>query len=132
MPANEATTPPPPPALHELEAEVMEEVWRRGSATVREVSEALNRVSKQRAYTTIMTIMVRLDRKELLTRERHGKTDVYSPVMSRDDYRARRAGAEVEAVIQEFGDLALAHFAERMEQLGPDELEELRRLARGG
>ncbi len=44
----------------------MEEMWNRGSATVREVLDALNRGPKQRAYTTIMTIMARLDRKGLL------------------------------------------------------------------
>ena len=31
-----------PPPLHELEADVMEEVWERGEASVREVMEALN------------------------------------------------------------------------------------------
>ena len=32
-----------PPVLHELEAEVMDEVWRQETATVRSVMEALNR-----------------------------------------------------------------------------------------
>jgi hypothetical protein len=63
----------PPPPLHELESEVMEEMWRRETATVREVLEVLNRGRKKRAYTTVMTIMRRLDRKGLLTRERSGR-----------------------------------------------------------
>ncbi len=37
----------------------MEQVWQRGEATVREVLEALNAGRKQRAYTTVMTIMAR-------------------------------------------------------------------------
>ena len=45
----------PPPPLHELEALVMDEVWRQGQATVREVLTALNRDTKERAYTTVMT-----------------------------------------------------------------------------
>lgn len=32
-----------PPVLHELEAEIMEEVWLQETATVRSVMEALNR-----------------------------------------------------------------------------------------
>ena len=119
----------PPPPLHELEAEVMEQVWERDRATVREVLDALNHGPKQRAYTTIMTIMARLDRKGMLTRERRGKTDVYSAVMTRDAYRDARAQAEVKAVVDEFGDLALAHFAERMAGLDPKRLRALRRLA---
>jgi predicted transcriptional regulator len=64
----------PPPALHELEAEIMEEVWRQGETTVKRVMEALNRKAKQpRAYTTYMTVMQRLDDKGLLDRTRSGR-----------------------------------------------------------
>lgn len=119
-----------PPALHELEAQVMEEVWRRGEATVRDVLAELNRGPKQRAYTTVMTIMARLDTKGLLTRERRGKKDVYSPVMDREDYLDARAQAEVEAMVAEFGDVALAHFAEQVQNLDAKRLRELRKLAR--
>jgi predicted transcriptional regulator len=120
----------PPPPLHELEAEVMEQVWERGTATVREVLEALNRGRRQRAYTTIMTIMSRLHQKGLLTRERSGKTDVYSPVMGRDAYLHARAHAEVQGLVEEFGDLALTQFAAQMDKLDPARLRELRKLAR--
>ena len=108
----------------------MEQVWERGTATVREVLEALNRGRRQRAYTTIMTIMSRLDQKGLLTRERSGKTDVYSPVMDRDAYLHARAQAEVHALVEEFGDLALTQFAAQMDKLDPARLRQLRKLAR--
>ena len=118
-----------PPPLHALESEVMDEMWKRGQATVREVLEALNQGPKQRAYTTVMTIMSRLARKGLLTRVRSGKTDVYSPLVTRDEYADARAGAEVEALVEEFGDVALVHFARRVCALDPARREELRRLA---
>jgi predicted transcriptional regulator len=120
----------PPPPLHELEELVMEEVWRQREATVRDVLTELNRGPRQRAYTTVMTIMARLDAKGLLSRERRGKTDVYRPVMSREEYADLRAEAEVEALIAEFGDVALAHFAEQVDKLDAKRLRELRRLAR--
>lgn len=107
----------------------MEEVWRQQRATVREVLERLNRGSKQRAYTTVMTIMARLDRKGLLTRVREGKTDIYSPVLSREDYMNARASAEVDALVAEFGDLALSHFAREMDKLDAKSLRRLRQLA---
>jgi predicted transcriptional regulator len=121
-----------PPPLHELEAEVMNEVWNRGEASVREVMEALNAgAGKQRAYTTYMTIMARLDAKGLLGRRREGKTDFYKPVFDRDRYAELRARAEVESVVDEFGELALAHIARQMAQLDPKRRRALERLARG-
>ncbi len=107
----------------------MEEVWRKGESTVREVLTALNDGEKARAYTTVMTIMARLDTKGLLTRKRRGKTDVYTPVMSRDQYLAARAEGEVRALVGEFGDLALAQFAEQVEKLDAKRLDALRKLA---
>lgn len=122
----------PPPVLHELEAEIMDEVWARGEATVHEVRDALNgRAHKVRAYTTVMTVMSRLGGKGLLTRRRAGRTDVYAPAMDRVAYLEARAEAEVGAVIDEYGDLALAHFAKQMAKLDPRRRQELRRLGRG-
>ena len=122
---------PVPPPLHELEAEVMEEVWRHDEISVRELMDILNRrASKPRAYTTYMTIMARLDGKGLLKRRRQGKADHYSGVFSRDEYRELRAQSEVQALVSEFGDVALAHFARQMNELDPDRLRQLRRIAR--
>src|SRR5690348_15442511 len=85
-----------PPALHELESEVMEQLWSSGEAPVRSVMEALNaRTKSDRAYTTFMTVMVRLHDKGLLARRRDGKTDYYTPAYERDEYMALRAQAEV-------------------------------------
>src|SRR5579859_4040412 len=96
------------PPLHELEAEVMEELWSRGEAPVRAVMEALNRrTSKDRAYTTYMTIMARLHKKGVLRRRRDGKADFYSPKLSREDFMARRAAAEVDDLVAQYGDVAL-------------------------
>jgi predicted transcriptional regulator len=120
-----------PPALHDLEAEVMEEVWRQDEASVRSVLEACNRGRRQpRAYTTYLTIMVRLDRKGLLARRREGKTDFYRPRLSKDAYQAARAEAEVEALVDQYGDVALSHFARQMAQLDPERRRALQRLAR--
>jgi predicted transcriptional regulator len=120
-----------PPALHELEEEIMEEVWRQGGeTTVKLVMEALNRKAKPpRAYTTYMTVMHRLNDKGLLDRKRSGRADLYVPALSRDQYRQRRAAAEVRGLVDEFGDAALAHFAKSLSTLDPARRRQLRRLA---
>jgi predicted transcriptional regulator len=110
----------------------MEEVWRRGEASVRDVLDALNRrADRPRAYTTYMTILVRLDAKGLVTRRREGKTDIYSPVHERDQYMALRAESEVQALVDQYGDVALSHFAREVAELDPARRRELQRLARG-
>ena len=110
----------------------MEEMWQRQRGTVREVLEALNKGRKKRAYTTVMTIMRRLDEKGLLTRKRQGKTDFYAVAISRDDYRDARAEAEVAGLVDQFGEVALTHFARQMESLDPQRARRLRRLAKDG
>ena len=121
----------PPPVLHELEGEIMEEVWRQdGTTTVKLVKEALNRKAKPpRAYTTYMTVMRRLADKGLLDRTRAGRHDAYAPRLTRDQYRQQRADAEVRGLVDEFGDVALAHFAKSLSALDPARRRQLRRLA---
>ncbi len=109
----------------------MEEMWRVDEAPVRSVMESLNaRAEKERKYTTIMTIMARLDRKGLLTRRREGKTDIYAAAFTREQYLEARAREEVGAVVDAYGDAAFVHFARRMAELDPKRREQLRRLAR--
>jgi predicted transcriptional regulator len=120
-----------PPELHELEAEVMEELWVQGEASVRSVMDALNaRAPKERAYTTYMTIMSRLHKKGALSRRRERKTDFYKPVHDRDEYMSLRAGSEVDDLVAQYGDAALSHFARRMAGLDPARRRALERLAR--
>jgi predicted transcriptional regulator len=109
----------------------MEEVWRHRQASVREVMQALNAVArKERAYTTYLTIMARLDGKGVLERTREGKTDFYRPVYSRDRYTDLRAQAEVDSLVDQFGEVALGHFARQMAQLDPERRRALQRLVR--
>jgi predicted transcriptional regulator len=134
MPGKRVKTAPPepvPPPLHELETEVMEELWRSGEAPVRAVMDALNsRTSKKRAYTTYMTIMARLHKKGMLVRRREGKTDFYSPSHDREEYLALRARAQVEDLVAQYGDVALSNFAQQMASLDPARRRALQRLAR--
>ncbi len=130
--AKKRAEPAAPPRLHELESEVMEEMWSLGEANVRTVMDALNeRAEKPRAYTTYMTIMARLHRKGVLDRRREGNTDVYVPVLDRDEYTTAWARADVEGLVAEYGDVALTHFAQQVAQLDPERRRALQRLARG-
>jgi predicted transcriptional regulator len=111
----------------------MEAVWDlpQDEVTVREIMDLLNKRTKSpRAYTTYMTIMRRLDAKGLLTRRRDGKTDIYRPVHSREQYADLRAQAEVSQLVEQYGEVALSHFARQMAELDPERRRQLQRLAR--
>ena len=111
----------------------MEQLWRQGEATVRSVLEAINAAAeKERAYTTVMTVMGNLERKGMLTRRREGKTDIYTPVMARDEYLDARARAEAGALIGRYGDAAYMAFAREIDRLEPEQRRQLRRLAHDG
>jgi predicted transcriptional regulator len=109
----------------------MEQLWSDGEASVRQVAEALNkRARPQRAYTTYMTIMARLHKKGVLDRRREGKTDFYAPKLGREEYMTARASTEVDELVDEYGEVALTHFAKQVASLDPARRRALQRLAR--
>jgi predicted transcriptional regulator len=118
------------PHLPDLERLAMEQVWERGEATVREVLDGLNagRPEAPRAYTTVLTIMQRLEARGMVERRRREKRDVYKPVIAREQYLDRRVDAEVSRLVEDFGELALMQFARRVEALDAERREALRRL----
>ena len=111
----------------------METVWARGEATVRAVHDTLNAQSdRTRAYTTIMTTMQRLDAKGFLVRRREGRSDIFVPSASREDYHQARVASEIEGLVEQYGELALTSFARTMASLDPARRRQLARLARRG
>jgi len=91
-------------ALGDLEAELMEAVWRRpaGQAvTVREVWEELYPTHPV-MYTTVMNTMTRLARKGLLATEKKGIAFVYTAQLSRDAFVDRFVGGALERLLANF------------------------------
>jgi predicted transcriptional regulator len=68
--------------LGKLERRVMEETWRCGEVSVREVFNTFN---EQIAYTTVMTTLDRLHKKNLLSRRKDGRAFLYRPRVSRTE-----------------------------------------------
>lgn len=56
------------------------------SLTARDVQDAL--AERDLATTTVLTVLSRLERKGLVSRERDGRAHRYRPVASREDYVA--------------------------------------------
>ncbi|MFI7679443.1 BlaI/MecI/CopY family transcriptional regulator [Actinophytocola sp. NPDC049390] len=75
--------------LGELEAAVMNVLWDNAEPMkVRAVLERLD-TGKQLAYTTVMTVLDKLHRKQWVQRELHGKAYSYEAAFSREEASAR-------------------------------------------
>jgi|BarGraNGADG00212_1021973.scaffolds.fasta_scaffold00103_25 predicted transcriptional regulator len=110
-------------AMGELEAAVMEALWDRGGwLTPGEVLEVL---AEQRpiSYTTVMTILVRLWRKERLVRQPAGRAFAYRPKQNREEHAASRMADILTALKNR--PAALSHF---VAGLTPGDQKQLQRL----
>ncbi|NII85199.1 BlaI/MecI/CopY family transcriptional regulator [Pedobacter riviphilus] len=66
----------------EGEMEILQVLWQKGNATVREVHEALNK--KDSGYTTTLKLMQILHEKGMVERDTNQKTHIYKALVSRD------------------------------------------------
>jgi len=120
--------------LGELESEVMEIVWARGEASVREVHSCLL-AERALAYTTVMTVMSRLADKGLLLREADGNSYLYRPSITRPAFVAQAVGEVLDALLASHATQTVSHFAASLDKVSADEirqLEELLRQRKGG
>lgn len=112
------------PLLGKLENRIMDILWSKQKATVREVLERLRRKRKI-AYTTVMTVMDNLFQKNYLTREKCGKAYCYRPRLSRDKFLKQNVSQIVDQLIAEYGSLATVHFLQKLESIDPELKEEM-------
>jgi len=66
----------------EGEMEILQVLWQKGNATVREVHEALNK--KESGYTTTLKLMQILHEKGMVERDTNQKTHIYKALVSQD------------------------------------------------
>jgi predicted transcriptional regulator len=79
------------PSISEAELEVLKILWEHTAATVRDVSAELERQGHQRrAYTTVQTLLQRLEAKGYVTSDKGGQAKVYRAAVSREDLVNRR------------------------------------------
>lgn len=72
----------PPP----LELQCLKALWELGEANVKDVRRALTG-NRKLAYTTVMTVLDRLERRGGVRRRKIGRSFVYTPTLSRESLR---------------------------------------------
>jgi len=72
------------PKLTKLEFQIMETLWTRGEASIREIQEAFPEKGRP-AYTTVQTTVYRLETKKALRRvKKVGNFHIFEAAISRD------------------------------------------------
>lgn len=101
-------------------------LWRNGPGTVREVLNSLPD-GKQRAYTSVLSVMQVMEKKGLLSRKREGLTDRWRPAVR----KSKILGSFLHGVVQRiFGGRptdVMQHLLEDTE-VDEKELQEIRAL----
>jgi predicted transcriptional regulator len=110
--------------LTDAELRIMEVLWKKGSATVAEVADALEGKDGS-AYTTILTMMGILRDKGYLNCRKDGRAHIYTPKVDRD----AAAQKAVRQLLTKFfagspSELVLSFLRE--EQISPEELDALK------
>ena len=112
------------PGFGELETAIMDVVWSTNPISVRDVLEKLDRGC---AYTTVMTVMQRLFDKGMLKRKLVENAYQYGPAMPKAQFVEQTVQKTVDQLCDGFGDVALAHFVDALDDVDVKRLDKLRR-----
>jgi predicted transcriptional regulator len=113
--------------LGPLEQSMLDALWARGSATVRELVEG---GYQELAYTTVMTTLDRLFKKGLLTRSEEGRAFRYAPRLSREELHREAAGHALRQLLDASpaASLPLSFLVEILGERDVQLLDDLRKL----
>ena len=77
------------PRLSNAETRILEQYWKLGIASVREVLESLPE-DERVAYTTVQTLVYRLEEKGALRKvKKIGNAQIFQPALNQNQYRSR-------------------------------------------
>jgi predicted transcriptional regulator len=112
--------------LGQLEARIMEAVWRLGSPTINDIMDTLDPAPH---YKTVLTVANRLVQKGLLTREpTDDRSLAFRATEGRESFLERVSASVASSLVSDFGRHALAQFVRAVEETNPAYLDELQRL----
>ncbi len=113
--------------LGDAELEVLKVLWRDGPATVRDVLTHLHEQGRDVAYTTVQTLLTRLEQKRFAQSDKSDLAFVYRARVSRD----RVTRSRLKNLLQQLYDGAAGPLVlqlMRTERFTPEELEQLQQL----
>jgi predicted transcriptional regulator len=113
--------------LGPLEERLLAALWERGHATVRDLVEG---DCSDLAYTTVMTTLDRLFKKNLLSREADGRAFRYTPRVTREELHRELAGEAFRQLLDASpsSSLPLSYLVEVLTERDSQLLDDLRQV----
>lgn len=113
--------------LGQAELEVLKALWEDGPGTVRSVLGTLHSRGRRVAYTTVQTMLTRLEQKGFVRSDRAALAFVYRPTVTRSQLTRSRLQQLLDQLYEgAAGPLVLQLM--RTQRLRPEEIQELQRL----
>jgi len=116
------------PALSPSETEILRILWQLERGTVQDICDRLP-ANRNIVYTTVQTLLRRLETKKYIRHESKGKAHVFFPVASRKDVISRTVGDFVDRLFGGDPLPLILHLAEDVE-LKDEEIKRLQALIR--
>jgi predicted transcriptional regulator len=113
--------------ISETELEVLKVLWEHGPGTVREVNRVLRQRGRRWAYTTVLTLLQRLEAKGHVQSDKKGVAHVFSAAVSREGLLRRR----LKDLADDLCDGTATVLVQALVQghrFSPEEIEHLRRM----
>jgi BlaI family transcriptional regulator, penicillinase repressor len=110
----------------ESELEILQVLWDKGNASVREVHEELSK-TKEAGYTTTLKLMQIMNEKGLVKRDDSIKTHIYQPAVSKEKTQKHLLGKMINSL---FGGSATELVIQALgnHKATADELEEIQKI----
>jgi predicted transcriptional regulator len=109
------------------ELEILDVLWERGTATVREIFEVLSARSKPTGYTTVLKLLQIMDAKGLVERDKQLKAHVYRARASQDETQKNLVSDLLEKAFRGSALKLVQHVLET-KPASAEELTEIRKL----
>ncbi len=113
------------PTLTEVELELMDVLWTKGSATVGEIVEVLP--EERLAYSSVLTMMRILEQKGYVTHEKESRAFIYRPLLDRQQAQKNVLGYLLKRFFNNSPELLVVNLLEH-EEVGAVEIKRLKRL----
>jgi len=86
--------------LSDAELDVLKNLWEEGDGTVRDILARFNSRGVGWAYTTVLTLLQRLEDKGYVSSRRRGRASLFRPAVDRDRYLRLQLGGLAERVCE--------------------------------
>lgn len=109
----------------ELEAKVMDILWKEGEATARVVFERVRDEGRRLSYSTIKTVLERLAKKGILEKELQARAYVYRSRFGREEFTRSAVRQIIDSLLASFADPVVSCFVDSLSSNHPERVARL-------